>query len=69
MDQIDDGSIACADEEGEVSASPHLITQAMLSAESLPSLPEKFPFPGELMQTEVFPDLVRDDYRWHSRIP
>lgn len=37
--QIDNGSIACAGEHGEVSASPDLITQAMLSADCLPSLP------------------------------
>ena len=39
LDQIDDGSVTCAGEEGEVSTSPDLITQAMLSAECLPSLP------------------------------
>lgn len=39
LDQIDDGNIACAGKEGEVSASPDLITQAMLSADCLPSLP------------------------------
>lgn len=39
LDQIDDGSIVCAGEECEVSASPDLITQAMLSADCLPTLP------------------------------
>ena len=39
LNQKDDGSISRAGEEGEVNASPDLITQAMLSADWLPSLP------------------------------
>lgn len=78
LDQIDDGSIACAAEEGEVtcSASPDLITQAMLSADCLPSLStgnegnEKSTSSRTVgANQKCFPDLVRDDHRWHPRIP